>query len=181
MNLGENIYKLRTKKKLSQEDFAAAMEVSRQSVSKWENNMSVPELDKLIRMAKLFEVSLDELVGNTPPQPVAKPEAIITPTPAPGITTGDIISVVLLFLGIVILPATFFLDANLFMLALLIIPPLFTWIASSCSPTNETLFKVYGIFNAILMIFAAMLCGPMPLLPVLPYIGVMLHWLLKLK
>ena len=42
MSLGENIYKLRTGKRMSQEDFAAAMEVSRQSVSKWENDMAVP-------------------------------------------------------------------------------------------------------------------------------------------
>ena len=68
MSLGENIYKLRTDRRMSQEDFASAMEVSRQSVSKWENDMAVPELEKLIKMAKLFDVSLDELVGNTPPQ-----------------------------------------------------------------------------------------------------------------
>ena len=181
MSLGENIYKLRTGKRLSQEDFAAAMEVSRQSVSKWENDMAVPELEKLIKMAKLFEVSLDELVGNTTPAPKLEPKQESVPAPAPGITTGDIISIVLLFLTVIIPPVTFFLDAGLFMLALLIIPPLFTWIASFCSPTSQTLFNIYGIFNAILMIFAAMLCGPFPLLPVLPYIGVMLHWLLKLK
>ena len=79
MSLGENIYKLRTGKRMSQEDFAAAMEVSRQSVSKWENNMAVPELEKLIKMANLFEVSLDELVGNAPGQP--KPVTPSAPTP----------------------------------------------------------------------------------------------------
>lgn len=181
MSLGENIYKLRTGKKLSQEDFASAMEVSRQSVSKWENDMAVPELEKLIKMAKLFEVSLDELVGNAPPLPCPEPKQESVPAPAQGITTGDIISIVLLLLTVIILPATFILDGSLFALALLIISPLFTWIASFCSPTNPTLFKVYGIFNAILMIFAAMLCAPLPLLPALPYIGVMVHWLLKLK
>ena len=94
MSLGENIYNLRTAKKLSQEDFAAAMEVSRQSVSKWENDMAVPELEKLIKMAKLFEVSLDELVGNTPPQTKTEPTPAPVPAPASGITTGDLISVV---------------------------------------------------------------------------------------
>ncbi len=38
------------------------MEVSRQSVSKWENNNAVPDLDKIIKLAEIFEVSLDELV-----------------------------------------------------------------------------------------------------------------------
>ena len=62
MNLGENIYRLRTAKNMSQGDLADALEVSRQSVSKWENNSAVPELDKLVKMAELFGVTLDELV-----------------------------------------------------------------------------------------------------------------------
>lgn len=62
MKIGENIYKLRTKHRLSQETLAQSLEVSRQSVSKWENDSAVPELDKLVRMAKLFQVTLDELV-----------------------------------------------------------------------------------------------------------------------
>ena len=50
MNLGERIYRLRTERNMSQGDLAEALEVSRQSVSKWENNSAVPELDKLVRM-----------------------------------------------------------------------------------------------------------------------------------
>lgn len=66
MNLGEHIYRLRTQKNMSQGDLADALEVSRQSVSKWENNSAVPELEKLVKMAGLFGVSLDELVGSSP-------------------------------------------------------------------------------------------------------------------
>lgn len=62
MNLGEMIYRLRTEKQMSQGDLAEMLEVSRQSISKWENNSAVPELDKLIRLSEIFEVSLDELV-----------------------------------------------------------------------------------------------------------------------
>ncbi len=62
MNLGEKIYDLRTKKNLSQGDIADALDVSRQSVSKWENNNAVPDLDKIVKLAEIFEVSLDELV-----------------------------------------------------------------------------------------------------------------------
>lgn len=66
MNLGENIYRLRTAKNMSQGDLANALEVSRRSVSKWENNSAVPELEKLVKMAELFEISLDSLVtGQT--------------------------------------------------------------------------------------------------------------------
>ena len=64
MNLGENIYRLRTGKNMSQGDLADALEVSRQSVSKWENNSATPDLEKLIKMSELFEVSLDELVNG---------------------------------------------------------------------------------------------------------------------
>lgn len=62
MSLGETIYKLRTEKNLSQGDLAEKLEVSRQSVSKWENNSTVPDLEKIVKLSKLFEVSLDELV-----------------------------------------------------------------------------------------------------------------------
>ena len=79
MNLGENIYRFRTERNMSQGALADALDVSRQSVSKWENNSAVPELDKLIRMSELFGITLDELVGKdapTPP-PAADPEPII--------------------------------------------------------------------------------------------------------
>ena len=69
MNLGETIYKLRTTHNLSQEELAEKLGVSRQSVSKWENNMAVPELDKIIRMSELFGVTVDEMVKeNVQPQ-----------------------------------------------------------------------------------------------------------------
>lgn len=73
MNLGENIYRLRSSRKLSQDALAEALEVSRQSVSKWENNMAVPDLDKLIKMRDLFGITLDELVAEEPPEPVDEP------------------------------------------------------------------------------------------------------------
>ena len=52
----------RTAANMSQTDLANALEVSRQSVSKWENNSAVPDLERLINMSKLFGVTLDELV-----------------------------------------------------------------------------------------------------------------------
>lgn len=62
MNLGENIIRLRTEKRLTQEQLADLLGVSRQSVSKWESGSSVPELDKLIRLSEVFEITVDELV-----------------------------------------------------------------------------------------------------------------------
>lgn len=62
MNLGETIYTLRTEKGLSQGNLADMLEVSRQSISKWENNSAVPELDKLMKLSEIFNITLDELV-----------------------------------------------------------------------------------------------------------------------
>lgn len=68
MTLGERIYALRTAKNLSQGDLAEQLDVSRQSVSKWETDTSVPDLDKLVKLCDLFEVSMDELVRGEAPQ-----------------------------------------------------------------------------------------------------------------
>ena len=78
MNLGNTILRLRTEHNLSQEDLAAALGVSRQSISKWETNASTPELDKLVKLSEVFGVSLDELVLDRKPQP----EQPTAPTPA---------------------------------------------------------------------------------------------------
>ena len=61
MDLGERLYQLRKARNLSQGEVADALGVSRQSVSKWENNTSVPELDKLVKLGEPFGLTLDEL------------------------------------------------------------------------------------------------------------------------
>ena len=65
MKLSENIQKFRKKKGFSQEKLAEKCQVSRQALAKWENGESVPTIDKLIFLADLYELSLDELVGRT--------------------------------------------------------------------------------------------------------------------
>lgn len=64
MTLGEKIYELRTQRNLSQGDLANELNVSRQSISKWENGNSTPDLEKIIKLAEIFNVSLDELIKN---------------------------------------------------------------------------------------------------------------------
>ena len=68
MTLGQRIYNLRMAKGLSQEEVAEQLDVSRQSVSKWETDTSVPDLDKLMKLCDLFGVSMDELVRGEAPQ-----------------------------------------------------------------------------------------------------------------
>lgn len=62
MTLGEKIFKLRSEKNLSQGDISELLGVSRQSVSKWENDGAVPDLDKIIKLAEIFGITIDELV-----------------------------------------------------------------------------------------------------------------------
>ena len=64
MNFSEKLYELRKKKGLSQEELAEKVGVSRQTISKWEMNQSSPEMEKLVTLSKIFDISLDELVGN---------------------------------------------------------------------------------------------------------------------
>lgn len=75
MTLGEKIRTLRKNTGLSQEALAEKLGVSRQAVSKWENDNGMPETEKLIVMAKLFDTSLDDLIGeekSAPTSPTAE-------------------------------------------------------------------------------------------------------------
>lgn len=56
------MYRLRKQKGLSQEELANRLNVSRQTISKWEVGDSTPDMEKLIALSDLFEISLDELV-----------------------------------------------------------------------------------------------------------------------
>ena len=59
----ENLKTLRKAKGLSQEELAIRSNVVRQTISKWEKGLSVPDADLLIRLAEIFEVSVSELLG----------------------------------------------------------------------------------------------------------------------
>ena len=63
--LQENLKILRTQKCMSQEELADRLNVVRQTVSKWEKGLSVPDSEMLIRIAEVFEVSVGELLGET--------------------------------------------------------------------------------------------------------------------
>ena len=110
MTLSEKILSLRTARKLSQQELAEVLEVSRQSVSKWETGQAVPDLDKIIRLADLFSVSVDELVREEerprpaePPQPQVvylKEKHSLTRTQTVGVCV-ELIGLALDFLGLV--------------------------------------------------------------------------------
>lgn len=62
MDIGEKLFELRKAKNLSQEEVAEKLNVTRQTVSKWETNQSTPDFDKIIPICELFEISTEELL-----------------------------------------------------------------------------------------------------------------------
>lgn len=68
----EQLKRLRKEKKLSQDDLAEQLFISRQSISKYENGESIPDLDNLAKIANILEVSLDELVLGKKPTKIVE-------------------------------------------------------------------------------------------------------------
>ncbi|WP_375345174.1 helix-turn-helix domain-containing protein (plasmid) [Priestia megaterium] len=64
MELGEQLQRLREQKNMSREELAQEMNVSRQAVYKWENNKGYPDIENLIKLSELYEITLDELIKN---------------------------------------------------------------------------------------------------------------------
>ena len=64
MTLGEKIFNLRKSLGLSQEELATILKVSRQAISKWEGNQAHPDLSNIKELARVFNVSFDELFDN---------------------------------------------------------------------------------------------------------------------
>ena len=64
MSFSEKLQALRKANKMSQEKLADLLDVTRQSVSKWESGQTYPEMDKLLAMCKIFKCSLDDLTND---------------------------------------------------------------------------------------------------------------------
>lgn len=73
-SIGERIYDLRNRNNMSQGALADKLDVSRQTISKWENNMCLPEAEKLLQLSEIFGVSIDYIMKG-------KPESQATPEP----------------------------------------------------------------------------------------------------
>ena len=63
MSIGENIKELRKEKKLSQTQLADLLFLSQDTISLWERNKSLPDINSLIKMTKIFGVSSDYILG----------------------------------------------------------------------------------------------------------------------
>jgi transcriptional regulator with XRE-family HTH domain len=163
MNLGENIYRLRSEHNMSQGDLADALEVSRQSVSKWENNSAVPELDKLVKMAHIFGITLDEMVTGAEAPPAPKAEI---PEPAPArssrLTSAQILGIVLLvFSGLCFLVFTVvgIFVANLLLGLLIGLPFLLCGLVCLLCKKNIGLKCAWAVYLPLWLILTVFIVG----------------------
>lgn len=77
MKFNNKLYELRKQKGFSQEELANRLNVSRQTISKWEVGESTPDMEKLVAISDLFEVSLDKLVKGEEPESADPSEQIV--------------------------------------------------------------------------------------------------------
>lgn len=103
MNLGQRLIELRKAKHLSQEEVAEKLNVTRQTISKWETNQSSPEFDKILPLCELFEISTDELItGKNNKINNSEDEILNSNENKKNRTIGLTIGILLYFLSIVL-------------------------------------------------------------------------------
>ena len=73
MKLADKLFELRKEKGWSQEKLAEQINVSRQSISKWESDQALPELEKIVELSKIFQVTTDYLLLEDSDKPEIKP------------------------------------------------------------------------------------------------------------
>lgn len=113
-NLAENITNLRKSNNMSQDELASLLKVSRQAISKWERSEGLPDLYNVKKLAEVFNISVDYLIGNTNPNYIREKEIsnLITKVMY-GILASFITTVALIqILGLI--PASFWLIYALF-------------------------------------------------------------------
>ena len=64
MTIGGRIYSLRKERGISQEELAGSIHVSRQAISKWEQDLAVPDTSNLLKLCTFFDVTMDDLTGE---------------------------------------------------------------------------------------------------------------------
>lgn len=72
MEFAKRLQQLRKERNLTQEDLASKLNISPQSVSKWENNLSEPDLEMLLNLCQILNVSTDYILGNNNIATIAK-------------------------------------------------------------------------------------------------------------
>ena len=102
-SIGERIYDLRNRNNMSQGNLADKLNVSRQTISKWENNMCLPEAEKLLQLSEIFSVSVDYILkGEAGTQSSPEPVYIYVKNPESENTAKYNEKIVRKYVGIII-------------------------------------------------------------------------------
>lgn len=101
MSTGEKIYELRKKKNMSQEELAQVLNVSRQTISKWETGESNPDFDKIVPLCNFFEISTDEFLRGSNPILEEKIESVSKKNKALTFSMCIVIFIVMCILDVV--------------------------------------------------------------------------------
>ena len=101
MNIGEKLYELRKEKHLSQEEVAEKLDVTRQTISKWETNQSTPDFDKIKPLCELYDITADELLTGEKKQTEIIEQPMSNQTIKQKRAQGISIGVLLYFVAIV--------------------------------------------------------------------------------
>lgn len=120
MTIGQRISELRKERSYSQEYVAEQLGVSRQAVSKWETDLSVPDTNNLIGLSELFDVSVEYIATGKKPDPVQQvlPEVRIEYVPVlqrPTLGVQKILGLILLTVGLLSLLLGVLMESILFL------------------------------------------------------------------
>ena len=100
MEFNNRLYELRKQKGLSQEELANRLNVTRQTVSKWEVGDSTPDMEKLVALSALFNVSMDELVMGK--EAVTQDNPSKTDSDEKNVLIKKVLKVISIFAGIIL-------------------------------------------------------------------------------
>ena len=149
MTIGEKIKSLRQKNNVTQEKLAEYLNISYQSVSKWETESAVPDLDKLIKMCDLFDVTLDTLTGRTPKESSQDTFTSVTRS-APPFTTANIVGYILLAVSLIAGALIFVIDVDSFLMSFpFLLPILACGIICLCVKRNIGYWCVWAALSPL--------------------------------
>ncbi|MGI6563345.1 MAG: helix-turn-helix transcriptional regulator [Clostridia bacterium] len=94
-NIGQNIKRFREEKKMTQEQLAEQMNVTRQAVSNWENGKTLPNIDTLFRLSLIFEISIEEIIYGEKRKLITNVTKVTNQTVRQGVGFGAVLAMII--------------------------------------------------------------------------------------
>ena len=144
MDLKDTLRHYRTRQGLSQIELAEALDVSRQTVSKWETGTALPAAENLLALSRLYGVSVDALLNGVPVEPASKPVPELTPVLTPPEPRNPLR---LRRVWLQILRVLFVFDLLMF------------WVEMASGPYRSAFFSAYNFFSPVSRWLGCLLIG----------------------